>query len=78
MIAGLVGFLVAFGITLGETGAATVARVPVGTLPVRLLELHRQGSSAEAAALASAILVIAVAAFTLGDPIIARLGRGRR
>ncbi len=78
VIAGLVGFLVAFGITLGETSAATVARVPGGTLPVRLLELHRQGSSAEAAALASAILVIAVAAFTLGDPIIARLGRGRR
>ena len=78
VIAALVGFLIAFGLTVAETSAATIARVPGGTLPTRLLDLHRQGAGGEAAALAAAILVIAVAAFTLGDPIIARLGRARR
>jgi thiamine transport system permease protein len=78
VIAACVGFLVAFGLTLGETAAASIARVPGGTLPTHLLDLHRRGADGEAAALAAAILVIAVGAFVLGDPIIARLGRARR
>lgn len=77
-IATAVGFLVAFGLAFAETSAAAVARVPGGTLPLRLLELDRQGAAGPAAALAAVILLISVVAFTLGDPIIARLGRARR
>lgn len=72
------GFFIAFGRAFAETSAAAMARVPGGTLPLRLLELDRQGAAGPAAALAAAILLISVVAFTLGDPIIARLGRARR
>ena len=78
VIAATVGFLVSIGLTFAETGAAAVARVPGGTLSLRLLDLDRQGETGPAAALAAVILLIAVVAFTLGDPIIARLGRARR
>lgn len=77
-IAAVVGFLVSVGLVAGETGAAAVARVPGGTLPLRLLELDRQDATGPAAALASVMLLISVVAFTLGDPIMARLGRARR
>ena len=78
LIAAGVGFLVSFGLVFGEATVATVARVPGDTLPVRLLELDRLGAAGPAAALAAVILVVSVLAFTLGDPIIARLGRARR
>ncbi|TAK78674.1 MAG: iron ABC transporter permease [Dehalococcoidia bacterium] len=72
------GFFIAFGRAFAETSAAAMARMPGGTLPLRLLELDRQGTAGPAAALAGAILLICVVAFLLGDPIIARLGRARR
>lgn len=72
------GFFIAFGRAFAETNAAAMARVPDGTLPLRLLDLDRQGPAGPAAALAAAILAISVIAFILGDPIIARLGRARR
>jgi ABC-type Fe3+ transport system permease subunit len=78
LVAVTVGFFIAFGRAFAETNAAAMARVPGGTLPLRLLELDRQGMAGPAAALATAILLISVIAFTLGDPIIARLGRARR
>ncbi|RJQ08061.1 MAG: ABC transporter permease subunit [Dehalococcoidia bacterium] len=78
VIATAAGFFVTVGLVFGETSAAAVARVPGGTLPLRLLELERQEATGQAAALAAAILLIGVVAFTLGDPIIARLGRARR
>lgn len=78
VIALLSGFLIAFSLASAETSAATISRVPGGTLPVRLLELDAANLGGEAAALSTVILVISVVAFTLGDPIIARLGRARR
>lgn len=78
VVAATVGFLVTCGLAFADTSAAAVARVPGGTLPLRLLDLDRQGAAGPAAALAAVILLISVVAFTLGDPIIARLGRARR
>ncbi len=78
VIALVVGFLMAFGLAIAETSGAAVARVPGGTLTLRLLDLDRAGARGEAASLASLIMLISVIAFTLGDPIIARLGRARR
>lgn len=78
VVAAAVGFLVTFGRAFAETSAAAVARVPGGTLPLHLLELDRQEAAGPAAALAAVILLISVVAFTLGDPIIARLSRARR
>ena len=78
VIAATVGFLITLGLAFAETSAAAVARVPGGTLSLRLIELDRSGAIGPAAALAAVILLISVVAFTLGDPIIARLGRARR
>lgn len=78
LISMAVGFAIAGSLAFGESSAAAVARVPGGTLPLRLIDLHREGMAGPAAALAAVVVLIGVVAFTLGDPVIARLGRARR